>query len=101
MKKARGIGKRVREHRLDAGLTQGETAAFMGLPSEAALCRIEIGQRKVKPKLRTILKAFLAIPAEAVAVRAAWDLGTLVGFEGYFSSCSSIRALAIASLTDV
>ncbi len=27
--------------------------------------------------------------------------GTLVGFEGYFSSCSSSRALAIASLTDV
>ena len=76
MKKARGIGRKVREHRLSAGLTQWKTVKLLGLPNDAIFCQVETGVRKSSPRMRTILKAFLEIPVEAVRIRAA-NLGIL------------------------
>lgn len=54
------------------------------------------GEASFHNLIRNGVTACLAKPFDADVV-----MGTLVGFEGYFSSCSFIRALAIASLTDV
>jgi ribosome-binding protein aMBF1 (putative translation factor) len=71
MRKAVGIGKRVRHKRKAVGLNLTQTAAYLGLVDAAALCRIELGERKPDKALRALLEAFLAIPPAALRVRAA------------------------------
>ena len=54
------------------------------------------GEASFHDLIRNGATVCLAKPFDADVV-----MGTLAGFEGYSSSCSFIRALAIASLTDV
>lgn len=42
-----GIGERIRQRRLELGLTQGELAARMGYKSKAAICKVENGEDNI------------------------------------------------------
>ena len=71
MRKAVGIGKRVRHKRKAAGMNLTQTAAYLGLADAAALCRIELGERKADKALRALLQAFIDAPVAAVRAQVA------------------------------
>ena len=62
MRKAVQNGKRVRHKRKAAGMNLTQTAAYLGLADAAALCRIELGERKADKALRALLQALMDQP---------------------------------------
>lgn len=42
-----GLGKRIKQRRLELGLTQNELSARMGYKSKAAICKVECGEDNI------------------------------------------------------
>ncbi len=71
MKKARGIGWKVRAHRLNIGMSQRQLLRYLGLGDIGIISMIETGTREPSPRQRALLQSFLAAPPEALKVKVA------------------------------